>query len=287
MIRLFAKLHPDIQRRLVATYARVPIDQIEQAYTTRPDLRRGLEDSFGMLQACAQADIEAVEALLDLGMDIDTNPDPLSSRRTVSPLIWAIYSVENADPDRGLALVDLLLARGANPNFISGHAPMSGNTSPMHSACCLPQVLKRLMGKGGDAQLKNQAGWSIADEWLWHAHSIDKKKRAAAFEALWLLQDNGLDLNQPLNNGSAFLVQCWASGGLRPHIPELISKGLDPYRRGAGKASLGNSLVEHLGKKTRNGKGGPLAQQIMAELAAQALDAASCPALGATSKPRL
>ena len=252
-----------------------------------PRMIEAFNDAFTMLRACLHGDIEAVEALLEMGVDLEEVRDPVR-QQSVSPLTWAVQGADTNDRAKGLALVDFLLSKGASPNRIVSHKPQSVCASPMHAACILPDVLDRLIAHGGDVRLSTNQKWGVLDHWLWSSHCLDKKKRPDALRALDVLIAAGIDPNAQLYSGGNFLVHCWASSSLRPHIPELIAKGFDPHKPGQGQGVAGASLVDHLAKKTKTGKGGALAQQLMAEFTAQVMEGSTAAAAASpASRPRL
>lgn len=287
MTTAFQRLPVAAACRLVEGYTGSAPGAITPDLAYTPRMIGAFSDAFTMLRACLHGDIEAVKALLEMGLDLEEVRDSNRPTEPVSPLIWAVQGADTNDRAKGLALVDFLLSKGASPNRIVSHKPQSVCASPMHAACILPDVLDRLIAHGGDVRLSTDQRWGVLDHWLWSSHCLDKKKRPDALRALDVLIAAGIDPNAQLYSGGNFLVHCWASSSLRPHIPELIAKGFDPHKPGQGQGVAGASLVDHLAKKTKTGKGGELAHQLMAEFTAQVMEGSTAAAASPASRPRL
>lgn len=236
-----------------------------------------------MLRACRAGQTQVVREMLDMGFsadyigDISTNSYMTGRVETVIPLSWA------SESDKYLDLIDLLLERGANPNTVWPGGRLRGGESPMHDACASPDTLRKLIAKGGDVGLRFDDGWGVLDHWVWFAHSVQKNQEKKLIEALEVLLEHGI--SHKLMSENSFLVECWASGFLRHRIKRFIDMGFDPNERGSGKKSV--TLMEHLAKKVKAGKGGALAAELVSSYNAQILSDATPLANAKTSKPRL
>ena len=283
---VFSRLSPASQHALVTSFK-------PDAFPTRDGdtaVMQFQDPAFVMLRACHDGLLDVVVELLDLGQ----SPTVVGGGRGMSyhsretiPLAWVArhnFAVDDKC-DGAMRIADLLLSRGANPNYVSEGNHVESDVSAMHAACCTPWLLKKLIDHGGDVRLSTSEGWTILDHWRWYMHSPEKDRLAPGLEGLDILVQHGMPLAQ--KDGSSFLASCWGSGILRQQIPAFIEKGFDPYERGTAKGAAGSSLMEHLTRKVKAGKGGALAAKLVAGFHAKALSDATPQARATTSSPRL
>lgn len=283
-----SRLTETSQRALASGNQQITPDQVDMDQAA---LWCHQDPAFVMLQACHDRLVDVVVELLDLGLSPTAVNSVVGttighSDRTTIPLAWVVAHGPETPEQRAAAerIADLLLARGADPNHVVAGSHVQGDLSAMHAACATPWLLNKLLAHGGNVQLVSSEGWSVLDHWRWCMNSAHKEAQAPGLEALTILLHHGV--RRTLRSGESFLTSCWSSGILRRHIPAFIQMGFDPHERGTGqrKEAAGLSLIEHLGKKVRQGKGGALAAMLLAHHHAKVLDE-SLPQAQARSRP--
>lgn len=243
-----------------------------------------------MLYACRDRQVNIVQQLLDLGVSptiVGLETDPRYASRKVIPLACLARDEvnDNEKNERAVRIADILLSRGADPSYVSPGNHVESDISAMHAACSTPWLLRKLIDHGGDVKVVSSEGRTILDHWIWHMHSPQKERVASGLEALDILLKHGIPLT--LKDGSSFLTNCWASAFLRKQIPSFIGQGFDPHERGTAKGVAGSSLVEHLTRKVKSGKGSNLAGKLLSEINAKILTDDTQKARATNSSPRL
>ena len=281
MPRLFDQLDPSIQQRLFKGVVHTGARYLS---SSKPEQRHIdlFDDHFTLFRACADGNLDALRSLLDLGLPLDQVPARHSD--WASPLCLVI---QHAAPKAATRMLDLLLSRGANPNFIPQPVPNQASASPMHAGCANPEVVARLIAAGGDVRLASPAYGGLLDQWLWHFQQLAPAKHAAAFKALDILLGTGLSPTQPLLHGTPFLVRAWGIAPLRPFTMDLIDRGFDPYKRSAAQGPAGNSLAEFLEKNPPRANAAAHTKKLTAFLAATALDATTPKVVSRSTRSRM
>ena len=285
-VNLFPRLPELSKRALLAAYKQGDPTQADiDAFTERFHTPANI-----MSYACHARLVEVVVELLDLGVSptiVGLDADPRFYSRKVIPLACVARDEANDDEknERAVRIADILLSRGADPNYVTPGNHVESPISAMHAACSTPWLLKKLIDHGGDVKVVSSEGRTILDQWVWHMYSPQKERVASGLEGLDILVKHGLPL--ALKDGSSFLATCWGSGFLRKQIPSFIEQGFDPYERGTAKGAAGSSLVEHLTRKVKAGKGGALAGKLLSEINANILADATPQARATNSSPRL
>lgn len=237
--------------------------------------------------SCEMGDAGVVAELLDMGFDpsvVETRDIGYSFRpaRVVVPLAAA-----SAGKDPG-PVVDLLLARGADPNTLCPGSQFQGDISPMHAAIASPVALQKLIDAGGNVNVRSiedGPGQGLLDYFRWYYNSPSDDPIEKIVSVLAILHREGI--STAMNDGSSFLASCWGSGYLRNRLTRILSVGFNPRERGNGKGTKGASLYEHLEKKVKAGKGGPQAAELLASFNADILGASTSRATGKSVSPRL
>ena len=286
MTSLFEQLDPVIQERmLTASGANASSISIMERHQRVDQMKQG---DRAILCACLASDREAIRALLDLGVPI--NPD-ISLGYPSSPLAMSVHNLrlEKFPAKRllTLSIIDELLERGANPNAkIFAHLKGS-SYSAMHEALSQPQALERLLAWGGDVHALTDRG-SLLDDWLNHASQTSPASLPGFVHSLSLLAKAGMDLNGALRVGGCFLVKCWGSSGLRPHVSRFVAEGADPHHKGPNSAekSLWDLLTDKV-DKAYSGSDKAVALETLSDLQAIALAKSTPAAAASPSRPRL
>ena len=269
----YARLSQSVRARILDAFTR------DKGAGWREGDERALHlDHFLMLRVCVESDVQALGEVLDLGLDPDLVPscDAASSTGPLGSI------VRGPNP---LPLAKLLLARGANPNFLTGNGTGSANVSPMHDAVIRPELLGLLLDHGGDVHLRTPEGAGLLDAWVWSLSYVNQAGEVGdrrALQSMDLLLSAGVNPRETLVHDSHLLVECWFRERRNLILP-LIERGFDPRQKGAGPGWMGKSLVARLQRSPRNA----LAQGLLADIQARELHASTLPAGGKASLPRL
>jgi hypothetical protein len=218
-----------------------------------------------------------------VGLDADPHYD---SYKLIPLACVADNEVNDTEENEcAVRIADILLSHGADPNYVCKGNHVGNDISAMHAACSTPWLLRKLIDHGGDVKVVSSEGCTILGQWIWYMHSPQKERVASGLEALDILLKHGMPLT--LKDGSSFLTNCWASAFLRKQIPSFIEQGFDPHERGTAKGVAGSSLVEHLTRKVKSGRGSSLAGKLLSEINAKLLTHATPQARATSSSPRL
>lgn len=222
---------------------------------------------------CEQGWVDVLAHMLDHGLNPNVVHEPGANPTVDMDSVYPLACIEQVNT---IEMVDLLIKRGADPNF--GCA--------LHNSVDNPLLLQCLIDRGGNPSHEKE-GFSLLMVWLAMAHSQPKHAIPTLMKSFDVLFNAGVDLSLPVKQGRSFLNDCWTARNLREFIPYFIEKGANPYQPGTGRGNDRLSLLDLLEKKVKTKPGAHPGDALLAQLRAARLDQDTPTSPATRSPPRL